>query len=33
MLKYPKKVDELSVLDLLKINVLNDLKKLSQVNN
>ena len=33
MLKYPKKVDEFSVLELLKINVLNYWKKPSQVNN
>ncbi len=33
MLKYPKKVDEFSVLELLKINVLNNWKKPSQVNN
>ena len=29
MLKYPKKVDELFILDLLKINALNNKKALS----
>ena len=30
MLKYPKKVDELFILDLLKINALNNKKAFSR---